>query len=165
MGRRPAGRPNCSLITCGSNAQTQQVPSPCSVAAIIIWSTTIEVSISLEFIWSYLRTQARSVSAQAMMIAGAPKMLPLRSKRGQARAARARSSLLVHTLIRVGCLLQAEGQFVRLRLRARARHLQQGGLRSDGGKRARVRSSKDMAIPFKKRRHDSSFNCSAIGVV
>ena len=48
-------------------------------------------------------------TAQAMMIAGAPKMLPLRSKRGQARAARARSSLLVHTLIRVGCLLQAEG--------------------------------------------------------
>lgn len=56
--------------------QTQQVPKPSSVACIIISSTTIEVSMSDEFMPSFLRTQASSVRAQARMTTGAPKTLP-----------------------------------------------------------------------------------------
>lgn len=88
---------------------TQQVPRPSSVACIIIWSMTIELSMSAELMPSGLRTQASSSTAQAMSTTGAPKTLPARSKRAAARAAFSRSSGESHTMSRVGWLLCAEG--------------------------------------------------------
>ena len=89
--------------------QTQQVPSPSSVACIIIWSQTIEVSMCAEFMPSWRRTQASPVRAQTTSTTGAPKTLPPRAKFGAADAAAARSSGVSHTRTRVGWLLWAEG--------------------------------------------------------
>ena len=105
----PSGSSNALATTSGSNMHTQHVPKPSSVACIIIWSTTIDVSMSEAFIPSYERTQASSSTAHAMSTTGAPNMLPSRAKRGAASAAFSSIAGVVHAMSRVGWLLCAEG--------------------------------------------------------
>ena len=103
----PRGSSNALATTSGSNMHTQHVPKPSSVACIIIWSQTIEVSMCAEFMPSWRRTQASPVRAQTTT-RGATTTLP-RARVGAADAAAARSSGVSHTRTRVGWLLWAEG--------------------------------------------------------
>ena len=75
------GNANSSRTASGLNMQIHSVSRPSDVAASIIWSVTIEASMSPITLPSYLRVHASEVSAQTMMASGAPKSRVQRARR------------------------------------------------------------------------------------
>lgn len=65
----------------GLNMQIHSVSRPSDAAASIMWSVTIDASMSEMFLPSYLRVHASEVSAQTMTAVGAPKSRVQRARR------------------------------------------------------------------------------------
>lgn len=75
------GNENSSRTASGLNMQIHSVSRPSDVAASIMWSVTIEASMSPIILSSYLRVHASEVSAQTMTASGAPKSRVQRARR------------------------------------------------------------------------------------
>ena len=76
-----AGRANSSRTASGLNMQIHSVSRFSDAAASIMWSVTIDASMSEMFLPSYLRVHASEVSAQTMTAVGAPKSRVQRARR------------------------------------------------------------------------------------
>lgn len=79
--RRSAGRANSSRTASGFEQQIHSVSRFSDAAASIMWSVTIDASMSEMFLPSYLRVHASEVSAQTMTAVGAPKSRVQRARR------------------------------------------------------------------------------------
>ena len=80
-GSTVSGNPNSSRTASGLNMQIHNVSSPSDAAASIMWSVTIEASMSPIRLPSYLRVHTSEVSAQTTTAAGAPKSRVQRARR------------------------------------------------------------------------------------